>query len=87
MTKLKGRTMLLGIVLISLTGCNKQIIDLDYKFNKAHIYETNKCYEIDSWKDYDGEQLQIDIKGYGKIVISNVDCFLVKDKCPICDKE
>ena len=79
--------LMLGTMLVvSLCACNKDILDTDYKFEKIHIYEVNKCYEIISWRDYeDGEQFQINVKGYGKILISSNSCFLVKDKCPICD--
>lgn len=83
------RIKLLGLLLVSslaLTGCNKQLVDLNYRYNKVHIYETNTCYDISSWTDYeDGEQLQVHIKGKGKILISSTSCFLVEDKCPICD--
>jgi hypothetical protein len=83
------RIKLLGLLLVSslaLTGCNKQLVDLNYRYTKVHIYETNTCYDISSWTDYeDGEQLQVHIKGKGKILISSTSCFLVEDKCPICD--
>lgn len=83
------KKLLLGLLLVSslaLTGCNKQFVDLNYKYKKVHIYETNTCYDISSWTDYeDGEQLQVHIKGKGKILVSSTDCFLVEDKCPICD--
>ena len=79
------KILALGLATVMLTGCNKQIFDFNYEFRKVHIYETGKCYAINSWKDYsDGEQLQIDVAGYGKILISSTDCFLVKDKCFIC---
>lgn len=79
-------SVLLVLTLIGLTGCNKQLIDWNYSYKKVHIYETNTCYDISSWTDYaDGEQLQVHIKGKGKILISSTDCFLVEDKCPICD--
>jgi hypothetical protein len=83
------KKLLLGLLLVftlTLTGCNKQIFDFDNSFKKVHLYETDCCYEINSWRDYeDGEQLQLDIKGKGKILISSMSCFLVDDKCPICD--
>ena len=83
------KKLLLGFLLVftlALTSCNKQLIDLNYRYTKVHLYETNTCYEIESWKDYDGEQLQVHIKGKGNILISSTSCFLVEDKCPICDK-
>ena len=83
------KKLLLGLLLVftlTLTGCNKQLIDLNYSYKKVHIYETNTCYDISSWRDYEeGEQLQVHIKGKGKILISSMSCFLVDDKCPICD--
>lgn len=82
------KKLLLGLLLVftlTLTGCNKQLIDWNYSYKKVHLYETNTCYEIESWKDYDGEQLQVHIKDKGKILISSMSCFLVDDKCPICD--
>lgn len=82
------KKLLLGLLLVfslTLTGCNKQLIDWNYSYKKVHLYETNMCYEIESWKDYDGEQLQVHIKDKGKILISSMNCFLVDDKCPICD--
>ena len=83
------KKLLLGLLLVftlTLTGCNKQLIDWNYSYKKVHIYETNTCYDISSWTDYeDGEQLQVHIKDKGKILISSTSCFLVDDKCPICD--
>ena len=82
------KKLLLGLLLVfslTLTGCNKQLIDWNYSYKKVHLYETDTCYEIESWKDYDGEQLQVHIKGKGKILMSSVSGFLVDDKCPICD--
>jgi hypothetical protein len=83
------KKLLLGLLLVftlTLTGCNKQLIDLNYSYKKVHIYETNTCYDISSWTDYEnGEQLQVHIKDKGKILISSTSCFLVEDKCPICD--
>ena len=83
------KKLLLGLLLVftlTLTGCNKQLIDWNYSYKKVHLYETGTCYEISSWRDYEnGEQLQVHIKGKGKILISSMSCFLVEDKCPICD--
>ena len=71
--------------LLLLTGCNYQAVDFNYYYTKVHLYQTNKCYNIESWRDYEGEQLQVNIEGKGKILISANSCFLVVDKCPICN--
>lgn len=82
----KKMTLVLVLIFsIVLTSCNKQLIDWNYNYKKVHLYETGTCYEIESWKDYDGEQLQVHIKDSGKILMSSVSGFLVADKCPICD--
>ena len=82
---------LLSFVLLSvfLTSCNYEILDVQYKFNKVHATfdgENYQCYEIKSWTDYEGEQIQVDIKGYGKVLLSSYNSILVEDKCPYYDK-
>lgn len=73
---------LIGIVLIAtnLTGCNKQIIDLNYTYNYAIIQLQNGDVvegSIDAWKDYEGEQLQIKIDGVTYLT-NSYNCTLMK---------
>lgn len=80
------KLLLSALCLTLLCSCNYQMVDVNYNYKKVHLYETDKCYEINSWKDYeDGEQIQVDIKDSGVILLSSYNCFLVQDKCPICD--
>ena len=47
---------------ILCTGCNKQIIDTSYTFDKAVLYVGGEwiTINVDSWKDYeDGDQIQV----------------------------
>lgn len=69
----------LGIV-CSLTGCNRQMIDLDYTFNYAIINLGGEYKEIEirSWKDYDGEQLQIKDKDGNVYLTNSYNCTLIK---------
>lgn len=60
------RKMLILIIssLFILTGCNNnhQIIDTTYKYDTAIIKLANDdviIVDVKSWKDYEGEQLQI----------------------------
>lgn len=59
--------ILMACVILSLTGCNKQIVDLSYNFNYAYIDIPGGQHvegRVQSWKDYeDGDQLQIKIDG------------------------
>lgn len=55
----------LTALFVTISSCNKQIVDTTYTFNKAIIrLQDNSIVsgEIDSWKDYDGDQLQIKMK-------------------------
>ena len=68
------------ILVLCLTGCNKQIVDLKYTYNKAVCnYDGNKFeLKIDKWNDYDGEQLQIISNGKVYLISAN-KCYLIKD--------
>lgn len=70
------------IWLLCLTGCNKQVIDMNYSFNKAicNIGGTMKEIKIKKWNDYDGEQLQIIDKDDNVYLVSNINCTLIKEK-------
>lgn len=66
-------------------GWNKQILDINYKFTKVHIIEAGKCFEIESWNDFENsDQLQVKIKDYGSCLFHASEIVLVVDKCPIC---
>ena len=69
------------LLLLCLTGCNKQIIDLDYSFDKAicNIDGETKEFELKTWKDYDGEQLQLIDKKGNKYLVSSFNCILIKE--------
>lgn len=45
---------LLLIALLFLTGCNVQVIDLNYKFNRAYIELPDGTIEVEvlSWREY-----------------------------------
>ena len=78
---------LLSVATLYLTGCNKQILDLNYKYTKVHHFDTYHCYEISSWRDYeDGDQIQLEIKGYGKILFYANQIALIEDRCPFCER-
>lgn len=66
--------------LLFMTGCNKQIIDLDYTYDKAicNYSGTTFVLKIDKWKDYDGEQLQIK-SGEKTYLLSANNCYLVDE--------
>lgn len=65
-----------GIVLaLGLTGCNKQVIDLTYSYERAIISLPNGEIvdgKVQSWTDYDdGDQIQVKINGVTYLVHSS----------------
>lgn len=68
-----------------LTGCNRQLIDLNLKFKRIHFFDTGECYEIDKWRDYeDSDQIQVKLKTGETILVSAGAKFALidKDECP-----
>lgn len=76
MKKIIMVVIMLVLVALLFTGCNKQIIDLTYNFNRAIVKLPNGEVidgKITSWKDYEGDQIQLKINGSTYLThISNV---------------
>ena len=76
--------ILLGILIIAFYPCiigNKQLVDLhqDYDYAIIQRYDGEQKIEIASWKDYDGEQIQItDING-NTYLVNSVNIILIKE--------
>ena len=74
--------MVLFLVLM-LTACNRQVLDLTYYYDRAIIQLPNGEVvdgEVESWKDYDdGDQLQIKIDGVTYLVHSQ-DVALISEE-------
>ena len=72
--------LLLIAIVLMFTGCNYQMIDITYYFDRAIIQLPNGDIvegKIDSWKDFeDGDQLQVKIDGVTYLVHSN-NCVLI----------
>lgn len=82
---------LLVLVTLLLTGCNIQTTNnttqevANTKTLKVHLFETNKCYEIESYNTYES-QVRARLVDYGEIYLSLYNCMIIKDKCPICEE-
>ena len=70
---------------VGFVGCsayNKQIIDLNYSYNRAIIQLANgevvEC-KVDKWSDYEGEQIQIIAEDGTVYLTSSYRCDLIKD--------
>lgn len=83
MKKILALTLISALLIVSLSGCNKQIFDTTYSFDKAIISLPNGQViegKIDSWTDYeDGDQIQVKINGVIYLVHSS-NIVLIKEK-------
>ena len=63
------------VLTMSLSGCNKQIIDLTYSYERAIISLPNGEVvdgKVQSWTDFeDGDQIQVKIDGVTYLVHSS----------------
>lgn len=79
---------LLAIVTVGLscmTGCNKQLIDWNYKFDKARVNIGGEWVDFDlkTWTDYeDGEQIQLTLKDGTVMVVHSANCILYPGTLP-----
>lgn len=76
-------TLVIAFSAVMLGGCNKTVVDLNYSFDKANIkLQTGESITVDikSWKDYDGEQLQIISKDGTVYLVNSMNCDLIKTK-------
>ena len=83
MKKILATVLILASMTIFLSGCNKQIFDTTYSFNKAIIsLPSGEVIEgkVESWTDYeDGDQIQVKINGDTYLVHSS-NIVLIKEK-------
>lgn len=85
MKKFVARLTIAAVLLMTLSGCNRTIFDTNYVYDKVHLYETDKCYKIKEWRDYEGEQIQVKLDDGTVLLVSTQKAMLVKGNCPICD--
>lgn len=65
--------VILLLVVMVMCGCNKQIIDTTWKYDRAIIQLPDGTIvdgKVDSWKDFDGDQIQVKIGGVSYLVHS-----------------
>ena len=83
MKKILSAMLVLTLVATILCGCNYQMIDTTYSFDRAIIYLPNGDIidgKVDSWRDYEvGDQIQVKIDGVTYLVHSS-DIVLIKEK-------
>lgn len=78
--------LVVAMMLMFLTGCNRQVIDTTFSYDNAILALPDGSVisgKIESWKDYDdGDQIQVKIDGTTYLVHS-VNIVLKQDLCGI----
>lgn len=62
------------VAVLLMTACNKQVVDLTYSYSWAQLKMPNGTIvegKLNSWDDYDGDQLQVKIDGVTYLVHSS----------------
>lgn len=70
------------LLMFCLTGCNYDLVDTTFTYDKAIIdLKNGNIVEVDvkQWKDYDGEQIQIVSKDGTIYLTSSFNCTLIKN--------
>lgn len=74
------KLILIAVALFALTGCNKQLTDTTFYFDKAMVQLPNGQVvegKVQSWTDYeDGEQIQVKIDGTTYLVHAENVCLM-----------
>lgn len=73
--------VILFVLVITLCSCNRTIIDTTYHFDRAQIILPDGSIvkgNIQKWRDYEGEQLQIRINGTTYLIHSE-NAVLISD--------
>lgn len=70
------------VVIMSASACNKQVVDLTYKFDKAIVRLANGEVvegKLQSWMDYENsDQIQVKIDGKSYLVHA-ANCTLIDE--------
>lgn len=80
---MKKRLILLGLLaMIGLTGCNKQIVDFTYSYDRVIMQMPDGTIidgKVQSWTDYkDGDQIQVRVGGK-QYLIHSEDVVLISN--------
>ena len=72
--------MIAALIAMIFSGCNKQIIDTTYTFDKAILYVGGEwiTINVDSWTDYeDGDQIQVKDKDGNTYLVHSTNITLI----------
>lgn len=75
MKKIVAVIIIAVVVIVTIVGCNKQVIDVTYSYESAILSLPDGTIisgRVSSWKDYDdGDQIQVKIDGKQYLIHSS----------------
>lgn len=71
-------------IVCMLTACNYQLFDYNYEFTNALVKVGDEWVnvEVKSWRDYDGEQIQLILNDDTVLLVCSVNCTLYNGTLP-----
>lgn len=75
----------IAVCMSCLSGCNKQVVDWNYKFDRAYVKigDEWRNVKIKTWADFeDGDQLQLTLTDGTVMVVHSNNCILYKGTLP-----
>ena len=78
-------TILMLILMLCFTSCsNRQVFDTNFVFTKAYVKigEEWQDVKIKTWKDYEGEQLQLKLQDGTVLIVHAANCILYNGTLP-----
>lgn len=77
------KKLLLAVLTLGLlTGCNKQLFDTTYAFDKAIIELADGTIvsgKVKSWSDYEGDQIQVKMDDGKTYLVHSSDITLIAE--------
>ena len=70
-----------GIITTCLVGCNRELFDTIWKYDTAVTRwpdGTMKTIKIKSWRDYEGEQIQVTDRNGNVYLLSSFNTVLIR---------
>lgn len=84
MRKLILIILIVAIIAVIFTACNKEVFDVKFKFTNAYVKvgEDWIDVEVKTWTDYEGEQIQLTLKDGTVLVVNSMNLILYNGTLP-----
>ena len=76
--------LIVAIIAVIFTACNKEVFDVKFKFTNAYVKvgEDWIDVEVKTWTDFEGEQIQLTLKDGTVLVVNSMNLILYNGTLP-----